>query len=192
MAIRHPRAISAFVLLVSLAMLAGDAPTPPESATTQPDDPTRVELELRGHVFKLELAATPVSWSRGLSDREAIDTDGGMLFVYPSSRRLNFWMRYCQTDIDVIFVDARGRVTARYAMPREAPRGARESEERYEARLPRYSSRFPVQFAIELAPGWLEELDIQVGERLDLDFNAFRRLAREHRTRRAAPSRPRR
>ncbi|MCA9295871.1 MAG: DUF192 domain-containing protein, partial [Phycisphaerales bacterium] len=171
--------------------------TPANTPSTQPaaaDDeaphvPPREEIVLGEHTFTLELALTEDEWAVGLMGRPEIEPTGGMLFVYPTSRRLNFWMKFCETDIDVIFVDARGRITAMYAMPKEPPRREDESLPAYEARLPRYSSRYFAQFAIELAPGWLERLDLEVGQRLDLDFDRFRELGRERRRRRLDPDR---
>jgi hypothetical protein len=43
--------------------------------------------------------------------------DGGMLFVFPEPRMLSFWMYECLIDIDVIFLDASGTVTAIHRMP---------------------------------------------------------------------------
>ena len=50
-------------------------------------------IELNGVEFRLEVAADPLERARGLSGRMLIAPDGGMLFVFPRSRRLTFEMR---------------------------------------------------------------------------------------------------
>ena len=89
-------------------------------------------------------------------------------------------------------LDSRGRITAMHAMPKAPPRRSDQSVLDYEQRLPRYSSRRFAQFAIELAPGWLEKLDFKVGQRLELDYQYFRTVARERRLRRPRHDEPRR
>ena len=49
---------------------------------------------------------------------------------------------------------------------------------RYESRLKRYSSRGAAQFVIEIAGGELEELDLKVGEKIELDTERLKALAR--------------
>jgi len=178
------------LIIVRLAMAGvtapptDQAPTPPPTTAPSNDEaektPTpREEITIGEHSFRLELALNAAGWTNGLMGRTSIEPDGGMLFVYPRADVRNFWMKFCRTDIDVIFLDPRGRITAMYAMPTEPPRGDDESLLEYEMRLPRYSSRRMAQFVIELAPGWLDRLDLSVGQRLDLNYDRFRQLQRE-------------
>ncbi len=82
-------------------------------------------------------------------------------------------MRHCPVPIDVAFLDGWGRVLSLFSMTPEPPRRADESERDYDARLPRYPSGWPAQFAIELAGGRLSELGIEVGQRLDFDHRGL-------------------
>jgi hypothetical protein len=145
-----------------------------------------VTLELGGKRFGLELAQTPARRFRGLSERTQIAPDGGMLFVFPDAlvSVQAFVMRDCPIPIDIVYLDPAGRVLATYAMTPEPPRTREEMEntppfpgapdwartnERYEGRLKRYSSRFPSQFVIELAGGTLKALPTQlkVGDKVE-------------------------
>ena len=135
-------------------------------------------VTLGGEIFRLELALTAASRERGLMGRAQIPPDGGMLFVFPGERVLRFWPAYTLTDLDILFLDSRGRITAMHTMRREPPRGATESEEEYCARLPLYPSAAPAVFAIELAAGTLPCLDLTVGRKVPLDIERLRKLAR--------------
>ena len=159
----------AVALAVCAALVSGAGPERPrQSAALE-----TLRVTLGGETFELELALDPHSRFRGLSGRAAVPADGGMLFVHPSPRPVAMVMRHCPVPIDVAFLDAWGRVLSRFSMKPEPPRRTDESEREYEARLPRYASGWPAQFAIELAGGRLSELGIEVGQRLDIDHRAL-------------------
>ncbi len=129
-------------------------------------------VEIGGRTFALELALTPAQRYQGLSDREHIPADGGMLFVFPDDavRVQAFVMRRCPVPIDIIYLDPGQRVVAMHAMAVE-PAGTPEG------RLTPYSSRYPAQFVIELAGGTLEELGLSEGERIALPAERLKAAA---------------
>ncbi len=164
---RRRRWAAALAVSAALASGAGpERPRPPAAVET-------VRVMLGGEAFELELALDPHSRFRGLSGRGVVPADGGMLFVHSRPRPAVMVMRHCPVPIDVAFLDGQGRVLSLFSMTPETPRRADESEREYEARLPRYPSGWPVQFAIELAGGRLSELGIEVGQRLDFDHRAL-------------------
>lgn len=56
------------------------------------------------------LAQTPAEQSRGLSGREGLDADMGMLFIYDRADRYTFWMPDMHFPIDIIWVDTDWRI----------------------------------------------------------------------------------
>jgi len=131
---------------------------------------------IAGESFNLEVASDSYARLRGLMERENIDEDGGMLFIYGYEQAQQFWMGYCLFDIDVIFLDANGVVTATHEMKFEKQIGEGESEIDYRARLADYDSVLPAQYAIELRGGWLAKLHINNGDRLALDVGRLKHL----------------
>jgi uncharacterized membrane protein (UPF0127 family) len=136
--------------------------------------------------FKLEVAYKDDTRFKGLSERTEIDEDGGMLFVFPRKGRLYFVMRDCPVDIDIIFLDDRGRITAMHEMKAEPPRlptepkPANETDpDPYENRLKRYSSRYEAQYALEFKGGTLAKMDppLEVGKVVRLDFRRLTDMA---------------
>jgi uncharacterized membrane protein (UPF0127 family) len=140
--------------------------------------PATETVEIKGEEFELELSLDNASRTRGLGGRDRIDPDGGMLFVFPQPGLLSFVMRDCTTDIDLIFLDPAGYVTALHEMPVEEPQRWNESVAEYEARLTSYRSPLPAQFAIELAPGSIRRLGVRVEERITLDLARLKAMAR--------------
>ncbi len=141
-------------------------------------EPESVWITLDGHEFNLDLALDTASRTLGLKGVTEIPESGGMLFVFPESALRSFWMEACLVDIDIIFVDGQGRVTATHRMKAEAPRRSDETQAQYEGRLRHYSSVYPAQFAIELRAGWLDKLDIRVESKLELDLPSLKALPR--------------
>jgi len=156
----------AFAAMVTV-MAAGDEP-PPRS----------VPLLVAGQVFDLELALAPDTREHGLMERNELPPDRGMLFVFPDLAPRRFWMKNTRVDLDIIYLDDAGRVVSTASMRRESPRGERETEEQYEERLPLYPSAGPARFAIELPAGTLPLLSLSVGDRLSLEVEQLRAMAR--------------
>ena len=142
-----------------------------------PNDGKFETVQLDGRTFRLQVSMGNDSRTLGLGGRSALEADKGMLFVFPDAARRGFWMYDCLMDIDIAFIDPLGHVTAIHTMPLEPPRGETESIIEYEARLPKYRSGFPAQYAIELQPGMFSELGITKGERLPLDMDRMKALA---------------
>ncbi|MGD9790299.1 MAG: DUF192 domain-containing protein [Phycisphaerales bacterium] len=134
--------------------------------------PETVEITIDGKKFNLETALDIKTRFHGLSDRNEIKADGGMIFVFTDkeSKVQAFVMRDCPVPIDIIYLDRSQRVTAVYAMQPEPPRSEEEkvrtipegypewagTNEAYENRLKQYSSKFPAQFVIELKGNTLD------------------------------------
>ncbi len=135
-------------------------------------------VELGGRRFTLELVADPATRERGLGGRESIPEDGGMLFSFPDSQIRHFVMRDCLVPIDIVFLDSDGRIVAMHHMPVEPPRAENETALQYDRRLKRYSSRFNARYAIEIRGGTLDELDLQAGQKVDLDTERLARVTR--------------
>lgn len=102
--------------------------------------------------FMLEVVTTEEEISQGLSGRKYLNSGSGMLFVFPSEEIASFWMKDCNFDLDLIFLDSSGRITQIEGM-RADLRLQGESDQQYESRLQVYQSQEPARYAIEVPYG---------------------------------------
>jgi uncharacterized membrane protein (UPF0127 family) len=132
------------------------------------------KITIAGKPHELEVAATQKAVEKGLSLRATVPDGTGMIFVFPDSRILDFWMIDCLTDIDVAYLDRTGKVVSVYTMKAEAPQAQGESRDAYKARLKRYPSADDAMFAIELQAGAYAKLGVKPGDRIPVDYAKLR------------------
>lgn len=147
--------LAAVVLLRQVAVNMADAACPPAGAT--------VPAVLAGQALRLELAATAHSRRCGLSRRDRLASDGGMLFLFPSPRRAAFWMHETRIPLSLAFLDAAGRILAIERM-RPDPGG--------HVVLPRFHAPQPVTQALEVNAGWFDAHGVGVGDQLTVGLPA--------------------
>lgn len=160
-----------FVLLVASGAIGQDD----KQAAAKKKIP-KEEVVIGQETFKLEVAANEKSRAQGLMNRKTIDDDGGMIFIYKGAQFRRFWMKNCLVDIDLLYLDGRGRIVSLHKMKKEPPRSENESVIDYERRLKRYPSRRPAQFIIELKAGSIDRLKAKVSETIELDLPKLRQI----------------
>jgi uncharacterized membrane protein (UPF0127 family) len=144
------------------------------------------EVTVAGKKFSLELALDADTRFKGLTGRTEIPAEGGMLFVFPRPVTTSFVMRDCPVPIDIIYLDATGRVVSFYKMevdPRKDSEKvnddpATDTNKAYEARLKKYPSEYDTQFVIELKGNTLDELKIKKNDKVTLDVAKLKKMAK--------------
>ena len=71
-----------------------------------------VQVVVKGHELTIELATTPETRSCGLSLRDSLPENRGMLFVYAEPEILTFWMKNTLMPLSIAFIDTVGRVVS--------------------------------------------------------------------------------
>ncbi len=69
-----------------------------------PQSSTLVNIQINNVFIKAEVADNPSKRSKGLSDRESLASDSGMLFLFNKSDRYNFWMKGVKIPLDFIWI----------------------------------------------------------------------------------------
>jgi len=156
-------AVLAYVGLASGALapyLAGYDPANPgdydHATVTVVDDGTGEEL---GTVDAAVADTFPKRYV-GLSETDALPEDRGMLFVHDGVDERTYVMRNMSFGLDIVFVDADGRITAIYEAPEPRP------DENGAAR--EYTGE--ARYVLEVNRGWTGARTIEEGDRLDFDL----------------------
>jgi len=117
------------------------------SASLKPQRLKSQILKVCGVPLELELAKSDAEIQTGLMHRSEVKPGTGMIFIFPYSRVLRFWMKNVPMDIDVGFFDEKGVLVNAQTMKGESPM-------KMEDFLPNYSSVFPAKYAVEVEKGF--------------------------------------
>jgi uncharacterized membrane protein (UPF0127 family) len=88
-------------------------------ARNDPRQITGPYVELSGHQFEAEVADSVVERTRGLSGRDDLAANAGLLFVFDKDGRYCFWMKDMKFSIDIIWLDKDGKVV--HKVPHASP-----------------------------------------------------------------------
>lgn len=138
--------------LLAISLLAGGAACVGGESPIA-GHPTSIRLvgRYQTRVIALEIADEPHEHARGLSRRDHLAADHGMLFVFPDARDRAFWMKDTRFPLDIVFLDAERRIVGivRRARP--------ESEE------PLAVGR-PSRYVLEVEGGLMDRIGLAEGD----------------------------
>jgi len=106
--------------------------------------------DARLHRFRVWVADQDRRRVQGLMFVKALPEDQGMLFIYPEPRLISMWMKNTYVALDMIFIDANGRVARVAANAKPMSLATIESGE-------------PVVAVLEIAAGMAKRLNIARG-----------------------------
>jgi uncharacterized membrane protein (UPF0127 family) len=61
---------------------------------------------INGKTISIEIARTDTERAKGLSNRDYLAADSGMLFVFPKSDIYPFWMKDTKIPLDIVWINA--------------------------------------------------------------------------------------
>lgn len=110
---------------------------------------------INNHAFKLELAKTQQEKAIGLSKKEMLEKNAGMLFLFEKPDYYSFWMKDMKFPIDIIFIKKYHIVTIhKNVLPPINPND----------RLPTFSPKEPADTVLEINAGLSEEYKFKEGD----------------------------
>ena len=116
----------------------------------------------------VEVARTPEQTRYGLMDRESLDPESGMIFVFDSVRPAGhgFWMWRTKIPLDVAYIGLDDRIVA--------IRGMEPCESPYPEWCPEYEPGVEYAAALEINRGWFARNAVQVGARVTVPGSDLR------------------
>ena len=111
------------------------------------------EINIHDKKPRVEVAFRQKERTIGLMFREKLDSDHGMLFIYPQEQNLSFWMKNTRIPLSIAFINSSETITQIEPM---APYS-----------LASHTSKVKVRFALEMEEGWFRKNGITVGSKVD-------------------------
>jgi len=150
-------AVAATIIIVG-ALLIAESPSNSSIDSTEP--PKEAQIIVNDKAMQVEIADTPDKRSLGLSLRDSMPRDRGMLFVFDEEGVYTFWMRNMEFNLDIAWINSSGTVV--------------HVEKNLNPCLeicPSYESGKPARYVLEVNAGVSDELGIREGTTVKIVFN---------------------
>lgn len=121
-------------------------------------------IRINDLTLKAEIAETYSERARGLSGRERISDDQGMLFLFKEPGRYPFWMKGMKFPIDIIWLDKDLKIVEikKEARPESFPEF--------------FQPKAPAEYVLEINAGLSDKHNLKEGDKCLLDKKSSRQL----------------
>ncbi len=106
---------------------------------------------------QVEVRDTMEGRNRGLSGREKLEMDEGMLFIFPVKAKYGFWMKKMKFDLDFIWII--GNEVVEITKGVKAPVNG--------GKLELIKPKVAIDRMLEVSSGFIEENQVKVGDRVE-------------------------
>ncbi len=110
----------------------------------------KIPLYIQQKEIWVEVAKTPEERNHGLMEREHLNKDEGMFFIFETEGYHSFWMKDTFIPLSIAFIDKNGRIVSITDMK---PRT-----------LDSHAPPKPVLYALEMNKGWFYSQGIKAGD----------------------------
>jgi len=120
-------------------------------------------VEVSGNTINIEVANTEALREKGLSERDSLNENSGMLFVFPQKGIApSFWMKGMKFNIDIIWIGGNKVVdiTKDATIPKE---GAPDSS------LSLYKPNSPIDYVLEVNANYSSSHNIKIGDEVKIN-----------------------
>ncbi len=106
--------------------------------------------------FVVEIADTNEKRQIWLMNRESMSLDRGMLFIFPDSKKHNFWMKNTLIPLDIIRINSDHKIV-----------DIKTSQPCYEQTCPIYTPKFEANYVLEINAWIFQKENIQIWDVLE-------------------------
>lgn len=118
-----------------------------------------INLNIKDQKYKIELAKTSAQKIKGLSKREKLCKNCGMLFIFGFETELPFWMKDTLIPLDMIWLNKDGKVV-------DIQTATTTSSQKI------YKNKLKAQYVLELNATDSQKLNLNIGDLIQLpNFN---------------------
>ncbi len=145
------------------AVVANDTVTAQEAQQEPVESTQKSEVILpSGKQISVDVADDASERVEGLSGRETMNADAGMLFVFPSLENQVIWMKDMKFDIDIIWINDQGEVVHIEKDAKKPEPGILDAE------LSLYASMEPTTYILEVPAGVAQSERLKVGDKVQI------------------------
>ncbi|MGB9608762.1 MAG: DUF192 domain-containing protein [Minisyncoccia bacterium] len=112
--------------------------------------------------FKVDLSDDSIKRTKGLSGRESLKENEGMLFLFDSAGNYGFWMKDMKFPIDIIWINNDEIVDLSPNLNPEPDKSI--------FNLKVYYPQKPVDKVLEINSGLIEKYNIKIGDKIKIIF----------------------
>ena len=134
-----------------------------EFRSTAMNDPLQDKnfVVINEKIIFVEVVITPEERQRGLMERELLQEDNGMLFVFSEEDVYSFWMKNMEISLDIIWINADGNVVY---FVKDAPPCVQSP-------CQTYSPNADALYVLEVNPGVIDMLEIEENTEVIISLN---------------------
>jgi len=121
------------------------------------------EIQIGDKVITAEVADTDSLRQRGLSYRENLEADSGVLFIFDTPQIPFFWMKDMNFPLDIIWVNEDTIIDIDKNVPfpeKDTPLN----------QLPKYSPKEKVNYVLEVNAGFTDKYSIEMGDVVNIQL----------------------
>jgi uncharacterized membrane protein (UPF0127 family) len=115
------------------------------------------EVRIRGQIIKVEIVDKAPLLFEGLSSRDNLAENSGMLFIFPKDDVYDFWMKEMKFSLDIIWIKDNKIVEVWQNAPL-----LQEKE------IPRYHPQNLARYVLEVNAGTYAKYGWQIGDKVDI------------------------
>ncbi|KKR13848.1 MAG: hypothetical protein UT40_C0009G0013 [Candidatus Woesebacteria bacterium GW2011_GWA1_39_21b] len=118
----------------------------------------KTEIKLGGNKLIVELAENKKQQERGLSYRQNLADQAGMLFIFSRPGKPGFWLKDMNFPLDLVWIDADQNIVhlTKNLTPDTYPKT--------------FSSPLPIKYVLEIKAGQADQLKLAIGQRLKFKY----------------------
>jgi len=113
-------------------------------------------LSINGKNYQIEYAITTLQKAKGLSNRDFLCENCGMLFAFDNLGTHPFWMKDTRISLDMIWLDKNGKIV-HYELAKPQPNTPI-------TQLKVYKNSTPAKYVLELNAGDFDKLNLKIGD----------------------------
>lgn len=121
----------------------------------QKDEPIFQKIKIGDAIINAEIADAPAKQTKGLSGRNELGKNNGMLFIYDKPGFHSIWMKNMKFPIDIIWIDENKKIIGT------------ENEVKPESYPKSFEPPLPVKYTLETNSGFVKKYGVEIGKIVD-------------------------